>query len=86
MANSKSAEKRIRQTKTRTAENRVVKTRVKKCRKALNSALEGKDKAAAGTAYGELSSAADRAVKKGVIHRNSASRLKRIYAARIAAI
>ncbi|MEM9478277.1 MAG: 30S ribosomal protein S20 [Verrucomicrobiota bacterium] len=86
MANSKSAEKRIRQTKTRTAENRIVKTRVKKHRKALNAAIDGKDKAAAGTAYSELSSAADRAVKKGVIHRNSASRLKRIYAARIAAI
>lgn len=86
MANIKSAEKRIRQTKTRTAENRLVKTRVKKCRKQLNAAIEGKDKAAASTAYSELTSAADRAAKKGVIHQNSASRLKRLYAARVAAL
>ncbi len=86
MANSKSAEKRIRQTKTLTAANREVKKRVKNCRKQLNTALEGKDKSAAASAYSELTSAADRAAKKGVIHKNSASRLKRIYAERLAAL
>ena len=85
MANSKSAEKRIRKTKTQTTANRVVKTRMKKNRKELNAALEGTDKAAIAAAYAELASAADRAAKNGVIHKNSASRLKRIYTARIAA-
>ena len=86
MANTKSAEKRIRQTKTRTAANREVKKRVKRCRKELNAALVGKDKSAAASAYSQLTSAADRAAKIGIIHKNSASRLKRIYAERLAAL
>jgi small subunit ribosomal protein S20 len=86
MANTKSVQKRARQAVNRTLENRAVKTRVKSARKALSTAIEAGDKADASARYKELSSMADRAAKRGVIHKNSASRLKGIYNKRIAAL
>lgn len=86
MANTKSVQKRARQAVKRTLENRAVKTRVKSARKALTTAIEAGDKAEAGARYKELTSMADRAAKRGVIHKNSASRLKGIYDKRIAAL
>jgi small subunit ribosomal protein S20 len=86
MANTKSAEKRVRKTKNETARNRAVKSRVKGIRKIFLAAIESGDKAAAGVAFKKLASAADRAAKTGVIHKNSASRLKRSNAARVAAL
>jgi len=86
MANSKSAEKRGRQTITRTNLNKAVKSQVKSRRKELAAAFEAGDKAAAVEAAKKVASAADRAAKIGVIHKNSASRLKSINATRIAAL
>jgi small subunit ribosomal protein S20 len=75
MANIKSAEKRVRQTATRTLRNKSMKTRVKNARKSAVDALKSGDKAA-GTKVAELASAADKAANRGVIHRNKASRIK----------
>lgn len=86
MANSKSAEKRGRQTIARTHRNKAVKSQVKSRRKIIAAALEAGDKAAAEDAYKKLASAADRAAKTGVIHKNAASRLKAVNAARVAAL
>ncbi len=86
MANIKSAEKRIRQTEKRTARNKATRTRVKSTRKTLNALLQSKDKEGATAQLNKLASAADRAAKNGVIHKNAASRLKRLYAQRVAAL
>jgi small subunit ribosomal protein S20 len=42
MANNKSAEKRVRQTETRTLRNKSMKTRVKNARRGLNQATAAK--------------------------------------------
>ena len=46
MANHKSAEKRIRQTKKRTERNRFYKTRIKNLTRAVREAVEAGDQAA----------------------------------------
>jgi len=75
MANIKSAEKRARQTPVRAARNKAIRTRVKNARKAAIEAAKAGGKEA-GTKVAALASAADRAAKSGVIHKNKASRLK----------
>ncbi len=79
MANTKSAAKRARQTTKRAARNRTVLT-----------ALKGKTKAARAktsdtTAQRALVSGLDKAVKRGVIHKNAANRRKSRLAKRLAA-
>ena len=76
MANSISALKRVRQTQTRTLRNRAVKSRVKTARKRFAEAIEAGDSEQSQKAFKTLASVADRAAKTGVIHKNSASRLK----------
>lgn len=66
--------------------NRATKSRVRSARKAITDAIAKGDKAGAETQWKALASAADRAAKRGVIHKNSASRLKGLYARRIASI
>jgi small subunit ribosomal protein S20 len=75
MANIKSAEKRVRQTATRTLRNKSARTRVKNARRSAVEALKSGDKTAAAK-VSELASAADKAANRGVIHRNKASRIK----------
>ena len=76
MANIKSAEKRARQTPTRTARNRALKTRVKSARKAVLAALAAGDKKSLAAKISEFASAADKAANANVLHKNTASRLK----------
>lgn len=65
MANLKSSKKDIRRIERRTAQNRVVKSRLRTLRKkALGEAPDEAKKAYA--------SALDKAVKSGVVHRNRA--------------
>ena len=75
MANIKSAEKRVRQTATRTLRNKSAKTRVKNARKLAVEAVKSGDKSTVAK-VSELASAADKAANRGVIHRNKASRIK----------
>ena len=86
MANSQSALKRVRQTKTRTLENQVLKTRVKNTRKAAVAALDSGDAAAIEKAVNALLSAADIGVKRGAYHKNYSNRLKRDFAAKVKAV
>ncbi len=81
MANTKSAEKRARQTKTRTLRNKILKTRVRNARKDALTAVAGGDEKLIATKSSLLASTADKAAKSGIIHKNTASRIK----ARIAA-
>ncbi|HRQ90590.1 MAG TPA: 30S ribosomal protein S20 [Bacteroidia bacterium] len=83
MANTKSALKRVRQTKVRTAQNRALKSRVKATRKSALSAIESGDGTAAQTAYNLFASAADKAAKSGALHKRTADRIKGRMAARL---
>lgn len=83
MANSRSALKRVRQTKTRTLRNRALKSRVKVLRREAIAAVDAGDAAKARETYNQFASAADKAAKKGAFHKNTASRLKRRVAGRI---
>tara|TARA_B100000586_G_C20029835_1_gene392824 strand:- start:707 stop:970 length:264 start_codon:yes stop_codon:yes gene_type:complete len=86
MANSKSAQKRARQSAKRGIVNRSVKARVRTARKAVNDAIASGAKDDATAQLQALASVADKAAKKGVIHKNSANRLKGLYSKRVAAI
>ena len=86
MANSKSALKRVRQIKKRTARNRVVKTNVKETRKALLDAVESGDAAEAKKALSALASAADIATKNNILHTNQAANIKAKASAKVKAL
>lgn len=76
MANSKSAEKRIRTAERKRLRNRpyrsVARTLVKKAELAINTG----DREAAGTAVLVATRTLDRVASKGVIHPNNAARRK----------
>jgi small subunit ribosomal protein S20 len=76
MANTRSAAKRARQTPVRTARNKAIKTRVRTSRKALLDALAAGDLDLATQRLGALASAADKATKSNIIHKNAAGRIK----------
>ncbi len=74
MATHKSAEKRHRQSEKRRASNHALRSRLRTLVKRVLTAVDRKD---AVTAQSELQVAAralDKAVTKGVLHRNNASR------------
>jgi len=75
LANIKSAQKRVRSDKKKNLRNRMVKTGVKTAVKKYTVALEG-DLQAAPAAPRSASSALDKAVSKGILHKNTASRKK----------
>ncbi len=74
MANHKSAEKRARQTVTRTERNRARRSRMRTYVKRLEQAIESGDATAAEAALKAAQPELDRSVSKGVLHRNTASR------------
>jgi small subunit ribosomal protein S20 len=74
MANTASARKRIRQTKTRTDRNRARKSRVHTFVKAVEAAIAGGDKQAAAAAPRAAQPELQRAAGKGVAHANTVSR------------
>lgn len=76
MANTKSAAKRARQTKRRTLNNSRASTQVKSAKRRFRDLLKAGDKAGAAEAYKQVSSVLDRAAKRGVLHKNNASRHK----------
>lgn len=86
MANSRSAAKRVRKTRTQTARNRVVRRRVKMARKRVASAIAEGDAAAAQKALQEFSSVVDKAASKNILHRNAASRQKSELGTRLRAL
>ena len=74
MANHKSAEKRIRQTKKRTIRNRFYKTRIKNITKAVLEAIDSKDVEAAQKAFEAANKNLHKYVSKGVLKKNTAAR------------
>ncbi|MDA0766122.1 MAG: 30S ribosomal protein S20 [Verrucomicrobia bacterium] len=86
MANNKSALKRIRQTKTRTDRNKVIKTQVKTQKKKILEAVGSGDAKAAQEQLAKFASVVDKAVKKQVFHANKAANLKSGAAAAVKAV
>ena len=76
MPNHKSAEKRVRQNEKRRIVNRSNRGRLRTGIKKLRAALEGGDAGAAQQLLPETVSLIDKAVQKGVLHRNAAARYK----------
>ena len=76
MANHISALKRVRQTKEKTAVNRLRKTRLRHSVRSLRRLIESKDAKAAQAAVPVTFSLIDRAAKWGIIKKNTASRYK----------
>jgi small subunit ribosomal protein S20 len=86
MANHFSALKRARQTERRTARNRVNTSRLRTQLRDLREAIEKGDKAAAEQTYRQTVSALDKAIQKGTLHENTASRYKSRLNARVTAM
>lgn len=76
MANTKSAAKSARQATRRRTRNAGVITAIKSQQKKVRKAIAGGDAGAARAEFQKLSSALDKAAKRGVIHRNVADRRK----------
>lgn len=86
MANHFSALKRARQTERRTVRNRANKSRVRSALRELREALIAGNRENAEQAYRRTVSTLDKAIQKGVLHRNTADRYKSRLSARLAAL
>jgi small subunit ribosomal protein S20 len=82
MPNHKSAEKRVRQNERRRVVNRSNRSRLRTAVKELRSALD-KDGKNATELLPKTVSEIDKAVQKGVLHRNAAARQKSRLTARV---
>ncbi len=76
MANHFSALKRARQTETRTVANRQNKSRLRTALRRFRASLTAGDKTASEQAFRQTVAVLDKAVQKGVLHKNTASRYK----------
>jgi small subunit ribosomal protein S20 len=86
MANHFSALKRARQTETRTTKNRANTSRLRSSLRGLREALAKGDKQNVETIYRQTVSALDKAIQKGVLHENTASRYKSRLSKRVKAL
>lgn len=83
MANHFSALKRARQTVKRSVRNRANTSSLRSEIRSLRELLAGKDKTVAATRFRETAAVIDKAVQKGVIHKNTAARYKSRLSARL---
>lgn len=74
MANHKSALKRVKQNEKRRLRNKVVKTKIKNILKSTKLAADENEKEKALNELITVQGTLDKAVKKGVLHKNTASR------------
>jgi small subunit ribosomal protein S20 len=77
MPQVKSAKKRLKQNEAAAKRNSAYKSRMRSGKKKFREAVEAGDKAQATEAYAAYCSALDKAVKRNVIKRNTATRSKR---------
>lgn len=83
MANHFSALKRARQTEKRTNQNRANKSSFRTALRKFRTALESGDAAQSKSTFSETVSMIDKAVRQGVIHKNTAARYKARLSARM---
>ena len=86
MANIKSQIKRIKTNAQRTERNKAVKSELRTWIRKFRAAAESGDKAAAQDALKVASTKLDKAVSKGVIHKNNAANKKSAMAKKAAAL
>lgn len=86
MPNTKSAERRMRSSARKQSRNHSTKSRLHTFETKLLAAVKSGNKAEAAAALRSFSSAFDKAVKGGVIHRATANRKKSRLATRVNAI
>lgn len=84
MPNHKSAKKRMRQNEKRRQVNRSNRTRLRTAIKNLRAALSTQTTGEAQTLLPETISTIDKAVQKGVLHKNAAARYKSRLTVRVA--
>ena len=83
LPNIKSAKKRVKVSNTKAQQNKMFKTSFKTVLKKCETALSAEDKTAAQAAYDAAVKKIDKAVAKGMIHKNAAARKKSRFAARL---
>jgi len=76
MPNIKSASKRVEITRVRTIRNARIKSALKTTIRKLEEAMKAADKEDAGTKLRKAVVTIDKAVTKGILHKNAASRKK----------
>jgi small subunit ribosomal protein S20 len=86
MANHFSALKRARQTERRTTRNRINTSRLRTQLRELRESIAKGDKQAAAELYRTTVSVLDKAIQKGTLHENTASRYKSRLGARLNAM
>ncbi len=86
MAHTISALRQHKQSEVRRQRNHAVKSELRTQMKKVLGAVDKKDAAASKTALSEAYALLDRAVGKGVIHKNNADRHKSRLAARVNAV
>ena len=86
MANHLSALKRARQTERRTVRNGANTSTLRTQLRVLRETIEKGDKAAAEQIYRQTVSALDKAIQKGTLHENTASRYKSRLGKRVTAM
>ena len=86
MANHFSALKRARQTEKRTARNRANRSRLRTALRDFRESLAKGDKSSADQKFRDTVAALDKAIQKGIVQENTASRYKSRLAARLNAM
>ena len=74
LANIKSAKKRILVSEKRAAKNKAVRSKVQTAIKKVDAAIAANDKAAAQVALKNAVSELDKAMRKGIYHKNTCAR------------
>ena len=83
MANHFSAVKRARQTEKRTARNRNNRSQLRSVLRKMRETISGGNREQAEQLFRETVSALDKAIQKGSLHENTASRYKSRLSARV---
>ena len=86
MANIKSAKKRVLITEAKTLQNQMFKTSLKTSIKKYEAALAAGDKELASETYKAAVKKIDKAVAKGILHKNNAARKKSQFTAKLNAL
>ncbi|MBO3664141.1 30S ribosomal protein S20 [Microbacterium stercoris] len=86
MANIKSQIKRIKTNEKARERNKAVKSELKSFVRKTREAIAAGDKAAAETAFAKAAKKLDKAVSKGVIHKNQAANRKSALASKVAGL
>ena len=86
MPNSKQAWKRLRQAKKRNLHNRAVKSEIKTYTKKILAAIEAREVDKAEEFLRTTQAKLDKAVKRGILHRNTVNRRKSKLASKVTAL